>query len=99
MNFDPQEYRIFEGVTGSRLYGTFTETSDWDYRGVVIPPLEVLLDPFMKFSVQDSGFNEDDKALYDLGKFFELRSAANPNILELLFVPEDFIIFKKPEWG
>ena len=98
MNFNPQEHRIFEAVTGSRLYGTATETSDWDYRGVVIPPLEVLIDPFMKFNVQDSGFEEEDKALYSLGKFFELCAQANPNIIELLFIPQEYTTFDSEEW-
>lgn len=83
---------------GSRLYGTFLPDSDWDYRGVVLPPLEVLLDPFMKFNIQDSGFEEDDKALYNLAKFFELCAQANPNIVELLFVPEEYTTFDSEVW-
>ena len=30
-------------MSGSRLYGTFTEKSDYDYRGYIIPPFEYLI--------------------------------------------------------
>jgi predicted nucleotidyltransferase len=33
---------IFLHVHGSRLYGTNSDTSDWDFRGVCIAPKEIL---------------------------------------------------------
>lgn len=98
MNFDPQEYVIFEGITGSRLYGTNTEGSDTDYRSVCVPPLKVLLDPFNGFEQKDSGFEEEDKTIYALGKFFKLCADSNPNIIELLFVPESKTISRTKDW-
>lgn len=97
MQFDPTDYRIMECVTGSRLYGLSTTDSDWDYRGVVIPPSEVLLDPFMKFEVKD-GWEGEDRSLYDLGKFIKLCADMNPNIAELIFIPEDKYIYISDEW-
>jgi len=96
--FDPLNYKLFECISGSVLYGTNTQESDLDIRGVCLPPLKVLIDPFMSFNVKDS-FEGEDKAIYDLGKFFELCSQANPNIVELLFIPEDKIIFKNEKWN
>jgi hypothetical protein len=98
MNFNPEEHRIFEGIVGSRLYGTDTPGSDTDYRGICIPPTEVLLDPFMGFEQKDSGFEEEDRTIYALGKFFKLCAESNPNVLEILFVPESKIIFKTGIW-
>jgi len=95
--FDPIEHRIFEGVTGSRLYGTATPDSDYDSRGVCIPPLEVLLDPFMRFNVKDS-FDGEDRSIYDLGNFLKLCSDNNPNVLEMLFVPDSFVMYKTKTW-
>jgi predicted nucleotidyltransferase len=95
--FDPEQYLIFNCVSGSKLYGTSTPESDDDIRGVCIPPMEVLLDPFMKFNVKDS-FDGEDKAIYDLGKFMSLCADSNPNIVELLFVPEQNTLFTSPEW-
>ena len=95
--FDPIEYRVFECITGSKLYGTDTPDSDLDTRGVIIPPMEVMIDPFMRFEVKD-GFDGEDRALYDLGKFMNLAADCNPNIVELLFVPDQLVLFKKDVW-
>lgn len=95
--FNPLDYRIFEGITGSRLYGTATPDSDFDYREICIPPLRVTADPFMSFNVKDS-FENEDRAIYDLGKFMNLCADANPNIIELLFIPEEFTILKTEQW-
>ena len=97
-DFDPIEYRIFEAVVGSNLYGTATPESDMDYRGVCIPPMDVLLNPFMPFEQKDSGFEEEDRAIYALGKFLKTCADSNPNIIELLFIPEQSIIFKTKYW-
>ncbi|HBD92559.1 MAG TPA: hypothetical protein DC057_00130 [Spirochaetia bacterium] len=98
MNFDVEKTRIFECVTGSRLYGTYTPESDYDYRGVCIPPMEILLHPFMNFDQKDSGFEEEDRAIYSLPKFFKICADSNPNIIELLFISESNIILSTPIW-
>jgi uncharacterized protein len=97
-DFDPTKHLIFEGITGSKLYGTNTPESDTDRRGVCTPPMDVLLNPFMPFEQKDSGFEEEDRVIYALGKFFALCADCNPNIVELLFVPENMILFNSPEW-
>lgn len=96
--FDPIEHRIFEGIVGSQLYGTSTPESDLDTRGVCIPPIKVQLNPFENFEQKDSGFEEEDRTIYNLSKFMKLCADSNPNIVELLFVPEDKILFKTKEW-
>lgn len=98
-NFDVEKHKIFECISGSRLYGLNKPNSDFDYRGVVIPPMEVLLNPFENFEQKDKGFEEEDRTLYALGKFFKLCADANPNIVELLFVPQSHILFKTPHWN
>lgn len=98
-NFNPEEYIIFEGMAGSHLYGTNTIDSDVDTRGVVVPPMNVLLDPFNEFNVKDSfDGGEDDRALYSIKKFFKLCADNNPNVLELLFVPPDKTTISSPYW-
>ena len=72
MEFDVEGNRIFEAIVGSRLYGTQTPESDYDYRGVCIPPMKVLLDPFSGFEQQDKGFKEEDRTIYNLSKFFKI---------------------------
>jgi hypothetical protein len=95
--FDPLQYLIFEGYSGSILYGTNTPESDVDTRGICVPPMDVLLDPFNNFEVKD-GFEGEDRAIYSLAKFFKLCADANPNIMEMLFVPKDKTIFSTYIW-
>jgi hypothetical protein len=98
MNFDVEKCRIFEAITGSRLYGLANEFSDTDYRGVCLPPLEVLLNPFESFDQKDSGFEEADRVIYSLPKFMKLCADGNPNIIELLFIPKQNIVYKSRIW-
>lgn len=82
---------IFECISGSRAYGLATASSDTDIRGVFILPKEKY------YSLEYIGQinNEtNDIVYYELKKFIELLSKNNPNILELLSVPEDCILSK-----
>jgi len=96
-HFDPYDYLLFEGIVGSRLYGTSTPESDLDIRGVFVPPIKVLIDPFQKTEIFDS-FEGEDKSLYSLSKLFQLCADNNPNVLEILFIPEQFTNFSHPLW-
>jgi uncharacterized protein len=96
--FNPEDCLIFDCITGSNLYGTATKDSDIDYRGVCIPPIDILLNPFIRFDQKDSGFVVKDRTIYNLSKFMILCADANPNIIELLFVPDKNIIFKDDRW-
>ena len=81
---------IFETVAGSHAYGTATPESDKDIRGVFVQPLEDVL----KYGFTDQVSDEkNDITFYELGRFMQLMSANNPNILELLAMPEDCIIY------
>jgi len=77
---------IFECIAGSHMYALNNPNSDIDIRGLYVNP-----------SVEYLGLQEpagqisDDKhdtTYYSLKRFFELAMKANPNIIELLFVPE-----------
>jgi len=96
--YNPEEHQIVKLITGSRLYGTNTPKSDWDYRGVSKTPLNVVIDPYNRFEQKDNGFVEEDRVIYDLGKFFKLCGDANPNIIEMLFVPENMVLLNTNDW-
>lgn len=84
---------LFECISGSRAYGLDTPTSDTDIRGVFILPKE------MYYSLNYVGQinNEtNDVVYYELQKFIELCAKNNPNILELLNVSDDCILYKNP---
>ena len=80
---------IFKCISGSRAYGTHSERSDLDYRGVFVAPPEQFYGLHRLQQVSDE---TNDTTYYELGRFFELLSANNPNILELLYMPEDCVL-------
>jgi hypothetical protein len=84
---------LFEAISGSRAYGTNKPTSDTDYRGVYLAPLHQV----MGFNYQDQ-VNDDtnDTVFYELKRFLDLVAKQNPNILEMLYMPEDCIITRHP---
>jgi len=88
-------FPIFESVCGSQLYGTNTPASDTDWRGVVIPPIQVYFGT-QKFEQLET--KKPDRVLYSIDKAVKLVAACNPNMIELLFVPEQFIEHCHPFW-
>lgn len=84
---------IFSAVMGSHAYGTAMPTSDVDLRGVFIQPIEDILGFGYIDQVADK---TNDIVFYEIKRFLELVQSNNPNILELLNVPEDCIKFKDP---
>ncbi len=92
---------ILLSLTGSRLYGIDNPESDYDYKGICIPPvqyffgdstfdqLESFVDPDCLYPV----LTNTDSQIYNLKKYVHLALLNNPNILELLWVaPEHYIV-------
>lgn len=84
---------LFECVSGSIAYGTAGENSDRDLKGVYVIPRE----RFYSLAYPDQ-VNEDNnnQMFYELGKFIDLLSKNNPNMLELLAMPDDCVISRHP---
>lgn len=86
---------LFECVAGSRAYGTARSDSDTDLRGVFVQPardfLAVAPPPEL---IADA---RHDQAYYSLRRTLGLLAAANPNLLELLWMPADCIRIDSPE--
>ena len=81
-------------LVGSRAYGTATAESDEDYRGVfVLPKREYLSIREPVLQVSDEWNNT---TYYALKRFLELAATANPNIIEMLFMPDDCVVFESP---
>lgn len=83
---------VFSAIMGSHAYGTNLPTSDTDIRGIFIQPLEDILGFGKVDQVADE---KNDIIYYEIGRFLDLLKSNNPNILELLNVPEDCIRINK----
>lgn len=102
--FNLKDHTILLTLSGSRAYGTHTETSDLDLKGVAIPPENFYLGFLDKFAQADSKdhiaqFTENllpeeqdldrEGTIYELGKFVHLATQCNPNILDVLFCRDE----------
>lgn len=94
-----EDRTIILSPTGSYAYGTNTETSDKDYKGVCIPPVEYYLglDSFNEYNTS-GGKNfrntkdDVDVNIIHVNKFVRDAMQSVPNNIEILFVrPEDYI--------
>ena len=81
----------YKFIRGSHLYGTNVETSDVDFGGVYIVDNEILMGLPEYYEPQISD-EKHDTTYYELGRWVELLMKANPNALESLFAPDEFII-------
>lgn len=84
---------ILSTVVGSRLHGTASPDSDYDYRGVFTVPIIDILSPFreVKEAHWVEGKEADDTA-YELTKFCKMASQGNPSVLEVL-VGKEYPVF------
>lgn len=86
-----QDRTIFLTVAGSRSYNLHTEESDFDYRGLCIPPKQYFLGFNKRFDQLE--IKNPDATIFNIKKFFSLAYVCNPNILDVLFTePEHHIL-------
>ena len=76
------------------MYGLNVEGSDEDIRGIFNLPIEDYI-----FADHPKQINDEtnDTTYYEIVRFLELARQANPNILEIMFAPEDKILKKTKE--
>jgi predicted nucleotidyltransferase len=84
-------YKVLEVIGGSKLYGLDLPTSDTDIRGIFNLPVEEFI---LNGSTKQINDDTNDIVFYEIAKFLNLAMSANPNILELMFAPDDKILFK-----
>ncbi len=101
-----EAHLIYRVRVGSRAYGLDDASSDTDERGVFLPPAEWhwSLQPLkeqLEFKRAADGTildhnqpaDADDHCWWELEKFIRLALKANPNVLEVLYVPEPHVLF------
>ncbi len=112
MNFIPKDHLAYMAVAGSHSYGSATPTSDFDIKGVIVPPIryftgfsstfeqlvspEVIAENFSEFLPEKHRSDKLDGTIFGIQKFFKLAADCNPNVLEQLFVREEDKIYCHP---
>lgn len=84
-----KNYIMFETITGSHAYGLNRPDSDLDIRGIFKVPKDMHLSLF--HPPQEVGDDKQDIKYYELKKFFALAADCNPNIIELLYSPQNCV--------
>lgn len=92
-----EQYTVFRCIAGSKAYGTATDQSDLDVRGVFIAPPEYILGCLK--SVEQVEIGGEDTVIYELSKFTKLAAESNPNIIELLYTDEENILSIDPAFA
>jgi len=91
---------IVEMVFGSHLYGTATESSDRDFKGIFLPTAEeILLGRIPKTAnsstKDDSRKNEAEELdceYYSLQHFLRLATQGQTVAIDMLFAPDNFVV-------
>jgi predicted nucleotidyltransferase len=89
-------HTIILAYAGSIAYGTTTEDSDIDYKGVCIPPEQYYfgLENFESYHSPEG--SETDTVIYSLQKYVQLAIQNNPNVLEILFTKSEHFKWLHP---
>ena len=81
---------LYAAITGSHSYGMATENSDIDARFVFAAKDSF----YLGFTGKDSfSINGEDVSGYEFKKFIWLAYKNNPSVLEMLFIPDEFVLF------
>jgi predicted nucleotidyltransferase len=84
---------LFECISGSKAFGLDTPQSDTDLKGVFYLPREQFYG--LNYIPQVSN-GTNDEVYYELGRFVELLTRNNPNILEILATPDNCVLYRHP---
>ncbi|MBD0367489.1 MAG: nucleotidyltransferase domain-containing protein [Flavisolibacter sp.] len=84
---------VLECISGSKSYGLDLHGSDTDLKGVFVLPEK---DYYGLNYIEQVSSEKQDVLFYELKRFFELLLRNNPNIIELLGIPPECIVYKHP---
>lgn len=103
------EQLIFKTYSGSILYGTNSESSDVDYKGVFLPDIkELILGKHSKCITKSTSSDKErntkddiDESYYSLHYFLELLAAGETNCLDIFFANtnKSAVIFTSDIWN
>lgn len=85
---------LFKSIVGSHTYGTNIEGSDIDYKGIFIQNK----DDILGFKYKEQIDVSKDETIYEVKRFLQLLQTANPTMLELLYMPDEFVLSTSKEF-
>ncbi|NHA06638.1 nucleotidyltransferase [Mucilaginibacter sp. HC2] len=87
------QYLLLDCISGSTAYNLNVQGSDIDKKGIFILPRQQLYG----FAGTEQVANEsNDEVYFEIERFIDLLTKNNPNILELLSTPQQFITYRHP---
>src|ERR1051326_5445626 len=84
---------VLECITGSKAYGLELSGSDIDFKGVFVLPEK---DYYGLNYIAQISNEKNDEMFYELKRFVELLLKNNPNIIELLGISPECMLYKHP---
>lgn len=84
---------LLRSISGSRAQDLHSPISDTDIRGIFVLPVKEL---YGLNYIPQLANETNDEVYYEVGRFIELLSKNNPNIIELLSTPEGCVLFRHP---
>lgn len=100
-------YTLVKMKFGSHVYGTATEKSDTDYKGIYIPkavdlvygnPVDTLTSHSKKDKTQKNCADDVDIELYSLKKYMKLLLEGQTVAMDMFFTPQEFYEVDTPIW-
>jgi hypothetical protein len=100
LDSNPNCMPLFIAITGSVSYNSDTETSDLDAKIIYLQKDIIDYSQYnaSNYSPQLITNVGDDITFYEIGRYIELLSDNNPNIIELLNTDEICVVYKHPLW-
>lgn len=89
-----KEKLIYKCIVGSQAYGTAIPTSDIDHKGIYVQSN----DDILSFRYNEQIEVGKDECFYEVRRFLQLAQSANPTILEMFFMPNDFVVQSSPQF-
>ena len=82
---------LLKCISGSRAQHLHSPSSDTDIRGIFVLPAKELYG--LNYITQVAN-ETNDEVYYEIGRFIDLLSKNNPNIIELLSTPDDCVLYR-----
>lgn len=89
---EPQ-HLLLKCISGSRAQQLHSVNSDTDIKGIFVLPQQKL---YGFGEVPQLSNETNDEVYFEIGRFMELLSKNNPNILELIATPKESLLFYHP---